>query len=604
MQSSLDSWVEPPPKNPTPSFEEHGFARHGVLENMAPLGIPPSNRVKQQLRASGNSINKGPLFGRKANGLSGEEGASTPEMTPAPELEQEDEERMDEDELPVAFAPREEDEDDEYVPKKNKPKAYVAKTPIRGKTPVNKTPIQGKTPIRNGSSRPTTAIPSPAIPSAPPHPFDPVTKQRTQIAVNAAIDRSNTNGKRSIGSAIRDLWTDSMADASLAESLYSIMQQNATTKQFTQFKHYIKSRKRKWKREQQKIEDEARKAHKEQETHGLREAQEAAEALKLPSFPPGSEPTASEALQVEPLSTAASLVREAGTAAPAISQNEDITMEDHTEDIPHIEVSSIEPAPTLVEGHLLISAPTLPASASSSPPATTIPSKSPRKQRALVNGDTAPNSGLSTNAHTPTPKTPDSADSDLSDVNEEIVQNGPPEPTQANGNGAFVIPKKAKNAALARAGKKSRANSVKPPGKYEKKQPPTAEEVQEQRRLQARRQELVEQQPSYMEYNPPTSDVRFDDEMLETESLTESQIAVGPPVDTNQPRRPGRMPRNSNGYGMSIITGKRLREGGSAQPSPQLDSAASTRPSTPAIAPPFPKRIKLNNGQAARTKRS
>jgi hypothetical protein len=187
-------------------------------------------------------------------------------------------------------------------------------------------------------------------------------------------------------------------------------------------------------------------------------------------------------------------------------------------------------------------------------------------------------------------------------VNEEIVQNGPPEPTQANGNGAAVAPKKAKNAALARAGKKSRANSVKPPGKHEKKPPLTAEEVAEQLRLQKRRQELVEQQPSYLDYHPPTSDVRFDDEMLDTESLTESQIAVGPPVDTDQPRRPGRVPRNSNS--MNIFVGKRLRDGSSAQPSPQFDSAASTRPSTPAIAPPFPKRLKLNNGQAARTKRS
>jgi hypothetical protein len=601
MQSSLDSWMEPPVKNPTPSFEEHGFARHGVLENMAALGVPPSARVKQKARAINDSINRGPFSVGKVNGVSAEEGASTPEMTPAPELDQEDSERMDEDDLPTSFAPPNEDEDEEYVPKKTKLKAYVAKTPIRGKTPVNKTPVQGKTPVRNGSSRPQTAVASPVIHSALPSPFDPVTKQRTQIAVNAAIDRSNTGGKRDVGHAIRELWNDSTNDPSLAETLYCIMQYTATTPQLAVFRNYIKTRKRIFKRNKK---EQARKAREEQEAREAKKIQEASEAEKALSPLSAADPeiTAPKVTLPDPFTTTASTVQDPEPAAPALLPSVDIIMRDHNDDVPHIEVSSIEAVPIMDAHNPYDTAPTLPASASSSPPPVERPTKSPRKLSGIVNGEVYANSGQSTNAHTPTPKQADEGDSDLSDVNEEIVQNGPPEPVQVNGNGVAVVPKKAKNAALTRIGKKSRANSVKPPGKYEKKPPPTAEEVAEQLRLQKRRQELVEQQPSYLDYNPPTSDVRFDDEMLETESLTESQIAVGPPVDTDQPRRPGRVPRNSNG--MNIFVGKRLRDGSSAQPSPQLDSAASTRPSTPAIAPPFPKRLKLNNGQAARTKRS
>ena len=108
------------------------------------------------------------------------------------------------------------------------------------------------------------------------------------------------------------------------------------------------------------------------------------------------------------------------------------------------------------------------------------------------------------------------------------------------------------------------------------------------------RNEMAEAQPlRTFELPFPQSDVRFDDEILETESLTESMIAVGPPVDSDQPRRAGRMPQGA----------KRLREDMSRFSSPQLESAAVSRPTTPAVQPAI-KRIKLNNGQAARTKRS
>ena len=49
-QRSIMEWTEPSTQNPTPSFEEHGFARHGVFEQMAPLGQPPSAKVKQRTR--------------------------------------------------------------------------------------------------------------------------------------------------------------------------------------------------------------------------------------------------------------------------------------------------------------------------------------------------------------------------------------------------------------------------------------------------------------------------------------------------------------------------------------------------------------------------
>ena len=107
---------------------------------------------------------------------------------------------------------------------------------------------------------------------------------------------------------------------------------------------------------------------------------------------------------------------------------------------------------------------------------------------------------------------------------------------------------------------------------------------------------MVDEQPirKLEQIPPPISDVRFDDEILETESLTESQIAVGPPVDSDQPRRAGRVPNHGT---------KRIREDPSRFSSPQFEPAVSSRPSTPAMGP-APKRVKLTNGQGARTKRS
>ena len=92
-QRSIMEWTEPSTQNPTPSFEEHGFARHGVLEQMAPLGQPPSAKVKQRTRAMGSSdaAARKTLAGKGS--FLGDEDEGMPDITPAPELEPDDSER-------------------------------------------------------------------------------------------------------------------------------------------------------------------------------------------------------------------------------------------------------------------------------------------------------------------------------------------------------------------------------------------------------------------------------------------------------------------------------------------------------------------------------
>jgi hypothetical protein len=51
QKTFLDRWVEPPLRPPAPSFEDtKGLERVGVLEHMAPLGQPPSQKLLQKLK--------------------------------------------------------------------------------------------------------------------------------------------------------------------------------------------------------------------------------------------------------------------------------------------------------------------------------------------------------------------------------------------------------------------------------------------------------------------------------------------------------------------------------------------------------------------------
>lgn len=602
-QSSLDAWIEPAPQNPAPSFEEHGFARHGVLENMAPLGVPPSSRMKMKARTIGESNHRRALLGAKGNAYLGDEDGTTPEVTPGPELDRDrdDSERQDEDDPQHAFLDQDEDEDDDYMPTKKKPKlAHGVRTPVRGKGAAQgKLPAQGKTPMKNGipKAAATPAFASPAADAVGLEEMDHATQQRIQIAVNDAIGRSNKQNRREVGVALKEMLEKSRDNPNLARSLDGVIHQKETQEDYTLFRRFIKTAKKAFKRKlkMQQAEDAARAARHARTTSSFVEQADGSSPAAESEIGPNDSASANLDLDTN-------AVRPSKAAARA---------EDDLE-------SLVGDEPAAVAPHPLTTAPTFPATETSTPPAPRVGSKSPRKQQ-TTNGNLAPDSEQDANAEasttvpTPAAKTPDSAaasDSGLSEVDEDILrQPPPPVSTQVNGNGNVAPPlsKKARAAAIARAGKKSRANSMKPFGKHKEKPPPTPQELAEQAEIRQIRQKYIDGQRSIrdtMATPAPTSDIRFDDEILETESLTESQIAVGPPVDATRPRRAGRAPRN----GISIQTSAKRAPEGSRFSSPRLDSATTSRPSTPAALSHVPnKRVKLNNGQAhqaARTKKS
>jgi hypothetical protein len=591
----MTEWAEPVPQQLAPSFEEHGFARHGVLETMAPLGVPPSAKVRQRARAMGEAAARNAAFG-KGIAVYGDEVGSTPEATPAPDLEPDDSERQEEDEIPVDFPMGDEEEDDDYEPTtKTKKKAKVSKTPVRGKTPVqSKTPLQGKTPIKNGTGKSASVSASPAVqavqPAQLPLSARTETTQRIHTAVNDAIMRANRSERRQVGIALKEMFEESKSNPSMADVMDAVIHCDTTEDQWHVFRAFIKaSRKR-----QRNI----AKMRRLEENSGRR-------AAESNGFTQRPSPRASSELVPEDSASAAYDRADQELTAHSKARNGPSA----TENAHRALQSSIEQNSALAPPHPFNTAPAIPAAESPTESTPRMPSKSPRKKTA-TNGHLAPDmemevdGGLSTAAPTPTGKTPESgggSDSELSDVNEEIVQKGPPEPVQANGKpstaAAAAAAKKAKSAAFARAAKKAKPNAGKLFGKHaHKQQPPTAEQLAEDNKAYEERKELVKQQP-IRQFNLndfPVSDVRYDDEINDTESLTESQIAVGPPVDSDQPRRAGRVPYQS---------AKRIREEFTRFSSPLADSAAGTRPSTPAVGP-APKRLKLTHGNTARTKRS
>lgn len=582
-QSSLLAWIEPPPKAPVPSFEEHGFARHGVLQEMAPLGVGPSSRAKQKARALAEpNVARRSALATNGHAVAGEEVASTPEMTPAPEPEPDDTDRADDDEMLDALipAPAEESEDEDYVPTKSKAKTAAAGSKAHYRTPSQ--PSHSKASSRNGTARRATVNVSPAVIRAGTLTAEPgeaarVARQRLTIAVNDAISRARTNNTPEIGVALQSLHDDSEYKDQFRLILEAILMHNPTQEQHATFRAYIKSAKKRIRRE-----EKARVA---------RERREARESLGSPNG--SSLPVFRSSLPV---------AAKAKTTDPEADDNADVILD--------LESPPMEVEPAVVDESELDAIPAL-AQRTLSPLDARMPSKSPSKQEGL-NGSTTPNQKAASDAEAST-KAPSPADiiaalsdSDLSDVNEDIVQSGPPEPLQVNGNNSSAAAPTAKKAKpppprVAPGGKKSRANSVKPHGKNDKRPPPTAADLAKDAELERLREQFAERQPVRMHTNPPTSEARFDDddELLDTESLTDSMIAMGPPIRSSQPPRDPPAPRPN----LTLKFKKRVRDDSSALPSPQLDSAASTRPTTPVIAPPAAKRLKLNNG-TARTKRS
>lgn len=225
-QTSLDQWIEPPLKEPTPSFRDHGFERGGVLENMQPLGQPPSAKLKAKVKGD---LQRRPDTGRNGLMFVLEEAGETSEATPSVEPRRSESQKPEE-LLPEIPPSRDDEADDDYMPRKKLKTAPRPQKSTGVKTgTVTATPAQSRE--RSSSN-------------AGIHIRTPVGHGLLQLIVDNAAIKAARSGDRRLADALHNMYRESFQDEGLAVLLNDILANKATAEQAVMFKKYIRQQKK------------------------------------------------------------------------------------------------------------------------------------------------------------------------------------------------------------------------------------------------------------------------------------------------------------------------------------------------------------------------
>lgn len=213
-QGNLDQWIEPPVRNPVPSFEDtKGLERVGVLEHMAPLGSAPSQKMIQRLKLNFNRPSP------RATPLRNEEVA-----TPVPDSEKAAA-------SPVDVEMREQSPVEEVV---------VISSPPRGR-PAKKD-IAEMHQAANITPSPVKASFSPALQFSPkPQSIQEHLRQdRLQNSLERAIREAENRGNSNFVPGFQRFRDDAQSNPQLWNVLDAIAHNTPTEAQFKVFKKYIK----------------------------------------------------------------------------------------------------------------------------------------------------------------------------------------------------------------------------------------------------------------------------------------------------------------------------------------------------------------------------
>lgn len=234
-QSSLDAWIEPPPRTPVPSFEDVGFERQGVLTTMQPLGVKPTAKDRARSRVDGLRRS---LAGRNGHLSGAEDLRDTPEVDGAQQAE--DRDRNPQEYLPVIPPNKAEEEDDDYMPANKKKKSKKAKGHKRG----------GKSETPVGSVRATAAPSTPENRSPSPPPEEPLSNGLplgVEKALRGAFAKVESTGQVKIGAVLRRLSQQGKKNKDLAELLDYVAKHNGrapTKEKQAEFDRHVKRAKK------------------------------------------------------------------------------------------------------------------------------------------------------------------------------------------------------------------------------------------------------------------------------------------------------------------------------------------------------------------------
>jgi len=233
-QTLLTSWMEPQPRAPVPSFEDHGFTRGGVLENMQALGSYPGTKLRIRLKN----------YAKHKSALSREEylrvddvASETPEGTPPVDSATPNPIASTEPSLTLTKN-KNEDEDGDYG--SNGVNGHASRS---GKRRAHKfvpaSPVSRRGTSSQGS--PTSQKSSDFQSS-----FDDKTLNET---IEDAVSRFEADDQSVLAQALERMYHESQTDHNIASLIDAILLQHASTEQFDLYAEHIKRIKKQIKRE-------------------------------------------------------------------------------------------------------------------------------------------------------------------------------------------------------------------------------------------------------------------------------------------------------------------------------------------------------------------
>ena len=221
QQTSLDGWIEPVVRTAVPSFEDtKGLERVGVLENMQPLGVPPSHRLLQKLKLT---------FVRPSPRATP---AQTEEViTPAAETEKMDLASPMEPEILSDF-PSDPPRPSDTIVISSPPRGRPSRREVAEMPQVSHVSPSGVKLVFAANSH---ASPKPA--SIQEH----LRQDRINGLLDHALQEAQDKGTPNLVPGLEKLREDAQTIPELYNVLEAVIQQSPTGKQLRTFKRYIKS---------------------------------------------------------------------------------------------------------------------------------------------------------------------------------------------------------------------------------------------------------------------------------------------------------------------------------------------------------------------------
>lgn len=219
-QTSLDTWIEPAVRPAVPSFEDtKGLERAGVLENMQPLGAPPSQRLLHKLKL--NYARPSP----RATPVQPEE-----VVTPAAEPE-----KMD-----VASSMESEILSDQPPEPPPQSATIVISSPPRGRPPRRELAEMSQAATVSPSPVKSVFTPPNQVSHKPVSIQEHLRQDRLRTHIDRAVQEAQQKGTPDLVPGLQRLREDARLVPELWNVLEAVVQQSPSPQQFKTFKRYIK----------------------------------------------------------------------------------------------------------------------------------------------------------------------------------------------------------------------------------------------------------------------------------------------------------------------------------------------------------------------------